>query len=116
MESQGLAKNLKSSKILFGCRWFDSGSSWAAVLENDPTLNLPADLYLEGSDQHRGWFQSSLLTSVAATNHAPYLRVLVRSCRPFLDRSRPKDLETLVWSSKEDFPKIFTKRAVRFVE
>jgi len=40
--------------------WFDSGVSHAAVLENDPLLTWPADLYLEGSDQHRGWFQSSL--------------------------------------------------------
>ena len=42
--------------------WFDSGSSWSAVLEQRG-LPVPADLYLEGSDQHRGWFQSSLLTS-----------------------------------------------------
>ncbi|MCY7391921.1 MAG: class I tRNA ligase family protein, partial [Leptolyngbyaceae cyanobacterium CAN_BIN12] len=90
--------------------WFDSGSSWAAVLKSDefsvlsselsensklkisPTLrearatetlreqNLklkyPADMYLEGSDQHRGWFQSSLLTSVAVNGHAPYKIVL----------------------------------------
>ena len=90
--------------------WFDSGSSWAAVLKSDefsvlsselsensklkisPTLrearatetlreqNLklkyPADMYLEGSDQHRGWFQSSLLTSVAVNGHAPYKTVL----------------------------------------
>jgi isoleucyl-tRNA synthetase len=75
--------------------WFDSGSSWAGVLgglkrgitpagpaaaaaeppEATP-LNFPADLYLEGSDQHRGWFQSSLLTSVAVNGHAPYKRVL----------------------------------------
>ena len=75
--------------------WFDSGSSWAGVLgglkrgitpagpaataaappEATP-LNFPADLYLEGSDQHRGWFQSSLLTSVAVNGHAPYRRVL----------------------------------------
>ncbi len=80
--------------------WFDSGSSWAGVLlesQKDATetgvtpagpaaaaaappeatpLNFPADLYLEGSDQHRGWFQSSLLTSVAVNGHAPYKRVL----------------------------------------
>ncbi len=74
--------------------WFDSGSSWAAVLlagrgTQDPaerdssvpyssssTLNYPADIYLEGSDQHRGWFQSSLLTSVAVNGHAPYKTVL----------------------------------------
>ncbi|MGL5925154.1 isoleucine--tRNA ligase [Chroococcidiopsis sp.] len=56
--------------------WFDSGSSWAAVLQQRPELSYPADLYLEGSDQHRGWFQSSLLTSVATNGHAPYKTVL----------------------------------------
>ncbi|XP_028554311.1 isoleucine--tRNA ligase, chloroplastic/mitochondrial-like isoform X2 [Dendrobium catenatum] len=48
--------------------WFDSGSSWAAVLGKREGLSLPADLYLEGTDQHRGWFQSSLLTSIATTD------------------------------------------------
>ena len=57
--------------------WFDSGSSWAGVLAaSGGTLQYPADLYLEGSDQHRGWFQSSLLTSVAANGVAPYKSVL----------------------------------------
>ena len=56
--------------------WFDSGSSWAGVLEARPGLRFPADLYLEGSDQHRGWFQSSLLTAVAARGCAPYRAVL----------------------------------------
>nr|WP_269623570.1 isoleucine--tRNA ligase [Prochlorococcus marinus] len=56
--------------------WFDSGSSWAAVTKQTDNLNFPADLYLEGSDQHRGWFQSSLLTSVAVNQNAPYLKVL----------------------------------------
>ena len=56
--------------------WFDSGSSWAAVLKHRPELRYPADLYLEGSDQHRGWFQSSLLTSVAVNDCAPYKTVL----------------------------------------
>ena len=72
--------------------WFDSGSSWAGVLGGLPdgaaaaggdgssraevSLNYPADLYLEGSDQHRGWFQSSLLTSVAVNGTAPYKTVL----------------------------------------
>ena len=61
--------------------WFDSGSSWAGVLggleaKESSSLNYPADLYLEGSDQHRGWFQSSLLTSVAVNGQAPYKRVL----------------------------------------
>ncbi|MGF1479430.1 MAG: isoleucine--tRNA ligase [Cyanophyceae cyanobacterium] len=56
--------------------WFDSGSSWAAVCQQRDTLKYPADLYLEGSDQHRGWFQSSLLTSVATNGKAPYQMVL----------------------------------------
>lgn len=56
--------------------WFDSGSSWAAVLQQRDDLRYPADLYLEGSDQHRGWFQSSLLTSVAVNGYAPYKTVL----------------------------------------
>jgi isoleucyl-tRNA synthetase len=73
--------------------WFDSGSSWAGVLGGlaggeasaaggdgsssaEVSLNYPADLYLEGSDQHRGWFQSSLLTSVAVNGTAPYRTVL----------------------------------------
>ncbi len=56
--------------------WFDSGVTHAAVLDKHPDLLTPADLYLEGSDQHRGWFQSSLLTSVAIRNAAPYKAVL----------------------------------------
>lgn len=56
--------------------WFDSGSSHVSVLEQRPELVWPADLYLEGSDQHRGWFQSSLLTSVATRGAAPYKAVL----------------------------------------
>ncbi len=56
--------------------WFDSGSSHVAVLENREGLSWPADLYLEGNDQHRGWFQSSLLTAVATKGNAPYKKVL----------------------------------------
>ncbi|NOY62958.1 MAG: isoleucine--tRNA ligase [Gammaproteobacteria bacterium] len=56
--------------------WFDSGVTHACVLEQRESLRFPADLYLEGSDQHRGWFQSSLLTSVAMHGHAPYRAVL----------------------------------------
>ena len=55
--------------------WFDSGISWHAVLETDPELRWPADLYIEGADQHRGWFHSSLLCSVAINNGAPYKNV-----------------------------------------
>ncbi|PAD39994.1 isoleucine--tRNA ligase [Terribacillus sp. 7520-G] len=56
--------------------WFDSGSSHQGVLENRPELQRPADLYLEGSDQYRGWFNSSLTTAVAVTGKAPYKAVL----------------------------------------
>ncbi|MFQ5715525.1 MAG: isoleucine--tRNA ligase, partial [Nitrospinales bacterium] len=56
--------------------WFDSGVSHAAVLENDPALHWPADLYLEGSDQHRGWFHSSLLEAIGTRGKAPYKTVL----------------------------------------
>lgn len=49
-----------------------SGSSWAAVLEKRDGLSYPADLYVEGTDQHRGWFQSSLLTSIAAKGSMQY--------------------------------------------
>jgi isoleucyl-tRNA synthetase len=56
--------------------WFDSGSSHVGVLQTRPELSWPADLYLEGSDQHRGWFNSSLSTSVACFGKAPYKSVL----------------------------------------
>ena len=56
--------------------WFDSGSSHAAVLERRKELTSPADLYLEGSDQHRGWFQASLLESCGTRGRAPYKSVL----------------------------------------
>ncbi len=56
--------------------WFDSGVTHSCVLQRRPELPFPADLYLEGSDQHRGWFQSSLLTSVAMRGEAPYKNVL----------------------------------------
>ena len=56
--------------------WIDSGCSHRAVLQNNKDLKWPADLYLEGSDQHRGWFQSSLWTSMIAFEQAPYRRVL----------------------------------------
>ncbi len=56
--------------------WFDSGVSYAAVLEGRTNLKFPADLYLEGSDQHRGWFHSSLLTSIGTRNEPPYRAAL----------------------------------------
>ena len=59
--------------------WFDSGVTHLSVLETHEQLGVPASLYVEGSDQHRGWFQSSLLTAVAVRGEAPYLSVLTHS-------------------------------------
>ena len=56
--------------------WFDSGSTWSAVCRERPELRWPVDMYMEGADQFRGWFQSSLLTSVATQGMAPYREVL----------------------------------------
>ncbi|MDP3938252.1 MAG: class I tRNA ligase family protein, partial [Deltaproteobacteria bacterium] len=76
----GDAKLVRDTSILDV--WFDSGASWAGVLERRENLRRPpgegppADMYLEGSDQHRGWFQSSLLVSVATRDAAPYRTVL----------------------------------------
>src|SRR5271166_4530036 len=69
----GLAAFRKEMDILDV--WFDSGSSWNAVLVGNPELAFPADLYIEGADQHRGWFHSSLLCSVAVKETAPYKNV-----------------------------------------
>ncbi len=56
--------------------WFDSGSSHAGVLDERENLRFPADVYLEGGDQYRGWFQSSMLTSIAAKGAAPYRQII----------------------------------------
>ncbi len=68
-------RNVEKEKDILDV-WFDSGTSYAAVLERRPHLRAPADLYLEGSDQHRGWFHSSLLASVGTRDIAPYNSVL----------------------------------------
>ena len=73
--------------------WFDSGSSWRAVCQRRPYLGVPADLYLEGNDQYRGWFQSSLLTSVATKGVAPYRTVLTHGM--ILDMERRKMSKSL---------------------
>ncbi|UCH35356.1 MAG: isoleucine--tRNA ligase [Armatimonadota bacterium] len=77
--------------------WFDAGSTHAAVLETRGNLRSPADLYLEGSDQHRGWFQASLWTSIIARGRAPYKCVLTHGF--FLDetgRKMSKSLQNIV--------------------
>ncbi len=56
--------------------WFDSGSTWAAVADERDYLKYPADVYLEGGDQYRGWFQSSMLTSIAVNGVAPYRQII----------------------------------------
>ena len=70
-------KHFKKEKDIMDV-WFDSGVSWRAVVEkrSDELGHTPVDMYLEGSDQHRGWFQSSLLTSIATQGKAPYKQVL----------------------------------------
>ena len=69
------SKNIEKEKDILDV-WFDSGVSWAAVLNGDKGFDYPCDLYLEGSDQHRGWFQSSLKLSVLINDKAPYKKVL----------------------------------------
>lgn len=66
---------LRKEKDIFDV-WFESGSSWHAVLMGRSDLRYPADLYLEGSDQHRGWFQLSMLPALGATGQAPFKQVL----------------------------------------
>ncbi|MCL2339714.1 MAG: isoleucine--tRNA ligase, partial [Actinomycetia bacterium] len=73
--------------------WWESGSSHTSVLAERPELRRPADLYMEGSDQHRGWFQSSLLTSVAAYDEAPYKGVM--SCGFVVDEQGRKMSKSL---------------------
>jgi isoleucyl-tRNA synthetase len=75
IEKLGLAgKRLKKGEDIFDV-WFESGSSWHAVIDEEKELRFPADLYLEGSDQHRGWFQLSLIPALAATGGAPFRAV-----------------------------------------
>ncbi|HUB26986.1 MAG TPA: class I tRNA ligase family protein [Tepidisphaeraceae bacterium] len=68
-------ENLRKEKDIFDV-WFESGSSWNAVLRQRANLKFPADLYLEGSDQHRGWFQLSLLPSLGVMGIPPFKQVL----------------------------------------
>ncbi len=70
----GSSKFTKESDIMDV--WFDSGTTYAGVLESRKGLKFPADIYLEGGDQYRGWFQSSLLTSIAAKGVAPYRQII----------------------------------------
>ena len=118
----GLPKGLRKSAETLDV-WIDSGSSHRAVLARYPDLAFPADVYLEGSDQHRGWFQSSLLTSVVANGgRAPYRTVITHGFLVDLDGKKiskssayekPKDAEAFVarygadvlrlWVASEDY-------------
>ena len=81
--------------------WFDSGVTHAAVLESHPELSWPADLYLEGSDQHRGWFHSSLLASVGTRGRAPYGTVLTHGYVVDADgRKMSKSLKNVIAPDK----------------
>jgi isoleucyl-tRNA synthetase len=81
--------------------WFDSGVTHEGVLAARPQdgLRKPADFYLEGSDQHRGWFQSSLLTGVAMDGAAPYKAVLTHGS-PSTSRARRCRSRSATWSSR----------------
>lgn len=68
--------------------WFDSGSSWAAVIEQREEQPIPVDVYLEGNDQYRGWFQSSMLTAIATKGIAPYKTVITHGM--IVDEERQK--------------------------
>ncbi len=97
--------------------WIDSGSSHAAVLKHHSDLDFPADLYLEGSDQHRGWFQSSLLTSVAVNQgQAPYRSVITNGFLMDLDGKKisksssyekPKDAEVFIQQYGADIVRLW---------
>ena len=73
--------------------WFDSGSSHASVLDQRPYLGFPADVYLEGNDQYRGWFQSSMLTAIATKGVAPYKTVITHGM--IVDEERQKMSKSL---------------------
>ena len=73
--------------------WFDSGSSWAAVIEQREGQSIPVDVYLEGNDQYRGWFQSSMLTAIATKGIAPYKTVITHGM--IVDEERQKMSKSL---------------------
>ena len=73
--------------------WFDSGSSWAAVIEAREEQPIPVDVYLEGNDQYRGWFQSSMLTAIATKGIAPYKTVITHGM--IVDEERQKMSKSL---------------------
>ena len=73
--------------------WFDSGSTQAFVLEGNQGIGIPADLYLEGSDQHRGWFQSSLLVGCGTRGKAPFKKVLTHGF--VVDKDGKKESKSL---------------------
>jgi len=86
-EEWGNVENLRKGSDTLDV-WIDSGSSHNAVLARNPDLQWPADLYFEGSDQHRGWFQSSLWTAIATKGKAPYKKVITHGF--IVDENRKK--------------------------
>ena len=86
-EKLGLPTNLKKGKDTLDV-WIDSGCSHVSVLEEHPELHAPCDVYLEATDQHRGWFQSSLMLSCAWRGAAPYKKVLTHAFVVNQDRSK----------------------------
>ncbi|MBQ6453663.1 MAG: isoleucine--tRNA ligase [Coriobacteriales bacterium] len=86
------SKNILPEKDILDV-WWESGVSHTSVCDKNPRLHRPADLYLEGSDQHRGWFQSALLTSVGAYGIAPYKAVM--SCGFIVDEQKRKMSKSL---------------------
>ncbi len=107
------SKNIEKEKDIMDV-WFDSGITWSAVVDKrkDELGELPVEMYLEGSDQHRGWFQSSLLTSVAVNGIAPYKNVLTHGF--VLDgegRKMSKSLGNIV--SPQDIIKVYGADVLR---
>ena len=106
LEGISLPKEMSPTELNCGSDtldvWIDSGCSHRSVLKNNPDLKWPADLYLEGSDQHRGWFQSSLWTGIIADKKAPYRSILthgfiVKEDGTKLSKSDPNNKPLMDW-------------------
>ena len=105
--NQPLTKGLDTLDV-----WIDSGCSHRAVLAQHPQLSWPADLYLEGSDQHRGWFQSSLWTGVIADGQAPYKKIITHGF--IVNEKGRKIAKSEGAMSSDDWVKQFGADIVRF--
>jgi isoleucyl-tRNA synthetase len=104
--------------------WFESGVSWYAVCADDPTLGVPVDLYLEGSDQHRGWFHTSLLTGMGVRGAPPYKAVLTHGFvvdetgRPFskseIEKRKREGRTDVSWIEPDDVLRSHGAELLRF--